>query len=106
MTQGKIRIACPTGSNPHFSQGFYYGVTEDHVYYVALLQAPRHTVKYACGAFGRAPVSVGKRSDRSGVSMALCTCLGRFAYTKPCEKCGLKAGTVPDARVFGADRYR
>ena len=24
------------------------------------------------------------------VSTGLCTCLGRLAYTKPCEKCGFK----------------
>jgi hypothetical protein len=65
----------PSGvASPHFSQGFYCGVTEHHVYCVALLQAPRHTVKYACGAFSRAPCIHGP--------------LHRLA-TKPCEKCGL-----------------
>jgi hypothetical protein len=38
-----------TSFNPHFSQGFYCGVTEDHVYCVALPQTPRRTVKYASG---------------------------------------------------------
>ena len=61
-------------ANPHFSRGFYCGGTEDHVYYVALPQTPRHTVKYASGVFGRAPCIHGP--------------LHRLA-TKPREKSGL-----------------
>jgi len=60
--------------NPHFSQGFYCGGTEDHVYGVALSRAPRHTVEYVCGALNRAPCIHGP--------------LHRLA-TKPCKKCGL-----------------
>ena len=60
--------------SPHFSQGFYCGVTEGHVYCVALPQTPRRTIKYASGVFGRAPCIRGP--------------LHRLA-TKPCEKCGL-----------------
>jgi hypothetical protein len=40
--------------NPHFSRAFYCGGGSGHVYCVALRRAPRHTVKYACGALGRA----------------------------------------------------
>jgi len=48
-------------ANPHFSQAFYYGVGYGHVYSVALGRAPRHTVKYACGAQGACP---GIKRDR------------------------------------------
>jgi len=61
-------------TNPHFSQAFYCGVGYGHVYGVALGRAPRHTVKYACGALRRAP--------------CIHTRLRRLA-TKSCEKCGL-----------------
>jgi len=40
--------------SPHFSRAFYCGVGYGHVYGVALGRAPRHTVKYACGALRRA----------------------------------------------------
>jgi hypothetical protein len=36
--------------SPHFSPAFYCGGGSGHVYSVALGRAPRHTVKYACGA--------------------------------------------------------
>jgi len=62
------------GANPHFSQAFYCGVGYGHVYGVVLGRAPRHTVKYACGALRRAP--------------CIHTRLRRLA-TKSCEKCGL-----------------
>jgi len=60
--------------SPHFSQAFYCGVAYRHVYGVALGRAPRHTVKYACGALRRAP--------------CIHACLHRLA-TKSREKCGL-----------------
>ena len=58
----------------HFSQNFYCGGTEDHVYGVALPQIPRHTVEYVCWIFSRAPCIHGP--------------LHRLA-TKSCEKCRL-----------------
>jgi len=50
-----IFLGTPSGAalhlaSPHFSQAFYCGVGYGHVYGVALGRAPRHTVKYACGA--------------------------------------------------------
>jgi hypothetical protein len=39
-------------TSPHFSPVFYCGGGSGHVYCVALGRAPRHTVKYACGALG------------------------------------------------------
>jgi len=68
------------GSNPHFSQAFYCGVAYRHVYGVALGRAPRHTVKYACGALCRAP--------------CIHACLHRLAM-KSCEKCGLMVHQQP-----------
>jgi len=41
--------------SPHFSPAFYCGGGSGRVYCVALGRAPRRTVEYACGAFGRAP---------------------------------------------------
>jgi hypothetical protein len=38
-------------TSPHFSPAFYCGGGSGHVYSVALGRAPRHTIKYACGAF-------------------------------------------------------
>jgi len=63
-----------TSPSPHFSQAFYCGVGYGHVNGVALGRAPRHTVKYACGALRRAP--------------CIHTRLRRLAR-KSCEKCGL-----------------
>ena len=57
--------------NPHFSQDFYCGGADGHVYCVALRRAPRRTVEYVCGALGRAPCIHAR--------------LRRLA-TKPCEK--------------------
>jgi len=42
-------------SSPLFSPSVYCGGGYGHVYGVALPWAPRHTVKYACGALRRAP---------------------------------------------------
>jgi len=64
----------PCSPSPHFSQAFYCGVGYGHVYSVALGWAPRHTVKYACGALRRAP-RIHARLRR--------------LVTKSCEKCGL-----------------
>jgi len=61
-------------ASPPFSQAFYCGVGYGHVYGVALGRAPRHTVKYACGALRRAPRIHAR--------------LRRLA-TKSCEKGGL-----------------
>jgi len=61
--------------NPHFSQAFYCGVGYGHVYGVALGRAPRHTVKYACGALRRARLAKRRIHAR----------LRRLA-TKSCEK--------------------
>jgi len=56
---GRYRIPDPAQvsqrHNPHFSPAFYCGGGSGHVYCVALPRAPRRTVKYACGALGRAP---------------------------------------------------
>ena len=41
-------------TSPHFSQDFYCGGADGHVYCVALRRAPRRTVEYVCGALGRA----------------------------------------------------
>jgi hypothetical protein len=60
--------------NPHFSPSFCCGGGSGHVYCVALPRAPRHTVKYACGALRRAPCIHAR--------------LRRLA-TKDGEKCGL-----------------
>jgi hypothetical protein len=38
--------------NPHFLPILYCGGGSRHVYSVAVGRAPRHTVKYACGALG------------------------------------------------------
>jgi hypothetical protein len=41
--------------------------------------------RYACGVFGRMPYNYGPLHH-----------LGRYAYTNPCEKCGLfQAGRYP-----------
>ena len=66
--------ALSPGFNPHFSPDFYCGGGSRHVYCVALGRAPRHTVKYACGALRRAPCIHAR--------------LSRLA-AKPGEKCGL-----------------
>jgi len=76
------------GASPHFAPGFYCGVGSGHVYCVALRRAPRRTVKYACGALGRAPCIHAR--------------LRRLA-TKPGEKCGLE-GTPELATVRGFSR--
>jgi len=68
-------------ASPHFSQGFYCGVGYGHVYSVALGRAPRHTVKYACGALRRARLA--KRRIHAHL---------RRLATKSCEKCGLIRG--------------
>jgi len=62
------------GASPHFSPSFCCGGGSGHVYGVALPWAPRHTVKYACGALRRAPCIHAR--------------LHRLA-TKHGEKCGL-----------------
>jgi len=63
------------GINPHFSPSFCCCGGSGHVYCVALPRAPRHTVKYACGALRRAPCIHAR--------------LHRLA-TKHGEKCGLR----------------
>jgi len=60
--------------SPHFSPSIYCGGGSGRVYSVAPPWAPRHTVKYACGALRRAP--------------CIHTRLHRLA-TKYGEKCGL-----------------
>jgi len=65
--------------SPHFSPSFCCGGGSGHVYCVALPWAPRHTVKYACGALRRAPCIHAR--------------LHRLA-TKHGEKCGLEL-TLP-----------
>ena len=72
----KTSFAVLTGVNPHFSQAFYCGGTAGHVYCVALRRAPRRTVKYVCGALGRAPCIHARL---------------RLLATKPREKCGSNA---------------
>ena len=79
ITQGELkrtkRRPLPRGLNPHFSQAFYCGGADGHVYCVALRRAPRRTVKYVCGALGRAPCIHARL---------------RLLATKPREKCGLR----------------
>jgi len=59
--------------SPHFSQGFCCGVGYGYVYSVALGRAPRHTVKYTCGALRPTPCTHTRL---------------RRLPTKSCEKCG------------------
>ncbi len=79
-------MLCRLILNPHFLQGFYCGGGSVHIYCVARLRAPRHTVEYACGALGRA--------------FCIHARLRRLA-TKPCEQCGLRA--TGRSRLQGAD---
>ena len=74
--------------NPHFSPAFYCGCTEERVYCVALLRAPRRTVKYACGDLGRAHC----------IHAAL-----HSLATKPGEKCGLMLLQIPKRSGFGRE---
>jgi len=73
------------GFNPHFSPSFCCGGGFGHVYCVALPRAPRHTVKYACGALRRVPCIHAR--------------LHRLA-TKHGEKCGLDEGQSPYYHSF------
>ena len=66
-----------------FSQDFYCGGADGHVYCVALRRAPRRTVEYVCGALGRAGWNA---PDAPCIHARL-----RRLATKPCEKCGLGA---------------
>jgi len=65
--------------SPHFSPSVYCGGGFGHVYDVALPWAPRHTVKYACGAFRRAPCIharlrrlATKYGEKSGLAVICC----------------------------------
>jgi hypothetical protein len=79
MNKGFYLEARGSRASPHFSPDFYCGGGYGHVYCVALLRAPRHTVEYVCGALGRALLV--KRRIHAHL---------RLLATKPCEKCGLR----------------